>query len=215
MTSPPPPQSLNDSGGELSLYLGRAFERDRKEGVLRASQRAFIEYVVSRYGVDAVSDLPASQSTDLGPRRNDEPLCNKSVRAAVGTLIWLCGMTQPDIANAVRTVARRGHDPAERHWRAVRKIIAYLNKTKDLWLMFVRDGDRKLNDRRSVSGVAVMVGTVVNASSTTEHCATFSTSEAEYVAMAQGAKIALFTKAVLDFLQPELANESIDVFEDN
>ena len=29
---------------------------------------------------------------------------------------------------------------------------------------------------------------------------TLSTSEAEYVAMAQGAKIALFTKAVLDFL---------------
>ena len=209
------------------MYLGRAFERDRKEGVLRASQRAFIEYVVSRYGVDAVSDLPASQSTDLGPRRNDEPLCNKSVRAAVGTLIWLGGMTRPDIANAVRTVARRAHDPAERHWRAVRKIIAHLNKTKDLWLMFVRDGDRKLsvyvyadyankdNDRRSVSGVAVMVGTVVNASSTTEHCVTFSTSEAEYVAMAQGANTALFTKAVLDFLQPELANETIDVFEDN
>ena len=86
-------------------------------------------------------------------------------------------MTRPDIANAVRAVARQAHDPAERHWRAVRKIIAYLNKTKDLGLVFVKDGDRKLsvyvdadyankdNDRRSVSGVAVMVGgTVVNAS---------------------------------------------------
>ena len=64
--------------------------------------------------------------------------------------------------------------------------------------MFVKDGDRKLsayyvdadyantdNNGRSVSGVAVMVGgTVVNASSTTQHCVTFSTSEAEYVAIA-------------------------------
>ena len=33
--------------------------------------------------------------------------------------------------------------------------------------------------------------------------------------MAQGAKTALFTKTVLDFLQPELANETIDLFEDN
>ena len=62
--------------------------------------------------------------------------------------------------------------------------------------MFVKDGDRKLsvyvdadyankdNDRRSVSGVAVMVGgTVVNARSTTQHCVTLSTSEVEYVAM--------------------------------
>ena len=58
-------------------------------------------------------------------------------------------------------------------------------------------------------------GTVVNASSTTQHCVTLSASEAEYVAMAQGAKTALFTKAVLDFLQPELASETINLFEDN
>ena len=63
-------------------------------GVLRASQRAFIESIVSRYGVDAVSDLPASQSADLGPRTNDEPVCDKPVRAAVGKLIWLGGMTR-------------------------------------------------------------------------------------------------------------------------
>ena len=64
--------------------------------------------------------------------------------------------------------------------------------------MFVKGGDLKLsvyvdadyankdNDRRSVSGVAVMVGgTDVNASSTTQHCVTLSTSEAEYYAIAE------------------------------
>ena len=156
-----------------------------------------------------MSDLQASQSADLGPRRNDEPVCDKPVRAAVSSLIG--------------AVARQAHDPAERHWRAVRKIIAHPNKTKDLGLVIVKDDDRKLsvyvdadyankdNDRRSVSGVAVMVGgtVVVNASSTTQHCVTLSTSEAEYVAMAQGAK------TVLEFLKPELANETIDLFEDN
>ena len=175
-----------------------------------------------------MSDLPASQSADLGPSRNDEPVYDKPVRAAVGNLIWLGGMTRPDIVNAVREVARQAHDPAERHWRVVRKIISPLNKTKDLGLVFVKDGDRKLsvyvdadyankdNDRRSVSGVAVMVGgTVVNASSTTQHCVTLSTSEAEYVAMAQGENTVLFTKAALNFLQPELANETIDFFKGN
>ena len=133
------------TGGELSWYLGCVFESDRKGGVLRASQRAFIECIVSRYEVDAMTDLPASQSADLGPRGNDEPVCDKSVRAALGSLIWLGGMTRPDIANAVRAVARQVYDPAERHWRAVRKIIAYLNKAKDLGLVFVKDGDRKLS----------------------------------------------------------------------
>ena len=46
-------------------------------------------------------------------------------------------MTWPDIANAIRAISRQAYDPAERHWRAVRKIIANLNKTKDLELVFV------------------------------------------------------------------------------
>lgn len=47
-------------GGELSWYLERAFERDRERVVHRMLQRAFKESVGSRYGVDAVSELPAS-----------------------------------------------------------------------------------------------------------------------------------------------------------
>ena len=89
-----------------------------------------------------MSDLPGSQSTDLGSRRNDEPVCDKPVRTAVGSLIWLGGITRPDIVNAVRAVARQAHDSAERLWRVIRKIIAYLNKTKDLGLVFVKDGGR-------------------------------------------------------------------------
>ena len=74
----------------------------------------------------------------------------------------------------------------------------------------------KANDRRLVSGVAVMLGgTSVIASSTTQHCVTLSTNEAEYVAMAQGAKTALFTMAVLAFLQPQLFGRIIVLFENN
>ena len=43
------------------VHRVRAFERGRKEGILRASQRAFIESVVSRYVVDAVFYLPVSR----------------------------------------------------------------------------------------------------------------------------------------------------------
>ena len=52
----------------------------------------------------------------------------------------------------------------------------------------------------------VVGGTVMNAinSSTTQHCINLPTSsEEECVAIEQGAKTALFTKGVLDFLQPE------------
>ena len=137
-------------------------------------------------------------------------------------------MTRPDIANAVGAVARQAHEPAERHWRAVRKIISYVNGTKKLGLVFSKGGCLKLsvnvdvdyadkaNGRRSVSGVAMMLGGIaVIASSTAKHWLTLSTSEAEYVAMAHGAKTALFTSAVLVFLQPQHAGKITDMFEDN
>ena len=148
---------------------------------------------------------------------------------AVGGLLWISGMTRPDIASAVRAVARHPHNPAARHWKAVRKITAYLKATKDLGVVFRRGGDLKLslfadtdyadkcNNRRSVSGIIdVMLGnTSVSASSTTQHCVTLSTSETEYVAMAHGSKTALAIKAVLDFVQPHLSGRAIDTYEDN
>ena len=72
-------QEFQTTQGNLSWYLSCAFERDKAVGVLRMSQRAFIESVASRYGVNAVSGLPASQSADLGPRREEEPVCDKRV----------------------------------------------------------------------------------------------------------------------------------------
>ena len=72
-------QEFQTTQGNLSWYLGGAFERDKAGGVLRMSQRAFIESVAGRYGVNTVSGLPASQSADLGPRREREPVCDKPV----------------------------------------------------------------------------------------------------------------------------------------
>ena len=62
-----------------------------------------------------MSDLPASQSADLDHRENDAPVSRKPVRAAVGSMIWLCGITRPDIANTIRAVAHQAYNFAEMH----------------------------------------------------------------------------------------------------
>ena len=102
------------------------------------------------------------------------------MREAVGSLMWLLNMTRPDITNAVRAVARYAHEPTERLWQAITKILPYLNGAKSLSITYVRgsglslnvyaDADyaNKENDRRSVSGIAVTLGgTVVSHASKT------------------------------------------------
>ena len=99
------------------------------------SQRSFVESVASRCGVGAVSELPTSQSAGLGSKWEGKPVCDKLVRAAVGSFIWVSGMVRPDITNAARAVERE-----ERRGRAARKIISYLYRTKQQGLLFSNGG---------------------------------------------------------------------------
>ena len=106
--------------------------------------------------------------------------------------------------------------------------MAYLRETRELGLTFVRgsgldltaysDADyaNESNDRRSVSGTVVTLGgAAVSWASSTQRCMTMSTTEAEYVALGEGVKEALFTGAVLSFICPELSGSCVRVFEDN
>ena len=94
--------------------------------------------MLNRFGVNASSDIPATPGVELGPREEGEPGGGWPYREAVGSLMWLSTMTRPDISNAVRAVARHSHNPTERHWKAVLKIMEYLHGTRFLGLTFVR-----------------------------------------------------------------------------
>ena len=116
--------------------------------------------MLNRFGMNSSSDTPETPGVELGPREEGEPKGDWPYREAVGSLMWLSTMTRPDISNAVRTVARHSHNPTDRHWKAVLKIMAYLHGTRGMGLTFVRgsgldltaysDADYadKSNDRR-------------------------------------------------------------------
>ena len=69
------------------------------------------------------------------------------------------------------------------------------------------------NHRRSVSGMAVLLGdTETGWKSSTQKCVTTAACEAEYVALCDASNKALFTTAVLVVLQPELSGMREDIF---
>ena len=195
------------------------------------NQTAYAENLVAQYRIPATSNIPGSPGVDLGPRKDGESRDNDGFplyRPLVGSLMWLSVMTRRDIANALRACARQSHNPIPRHWKALLQIVAYVNSTKkEIGMKFVRGSGLELtvfadtdyaaayDDRRSVSGVAVMLGdTAIGWKSSTQKCVTMATCEAEYVALCDVPKEALFTRAVLIFLQPELIGMAVDVFGD-
>ena len=209
-------------------YDGCGIERDVELGTIKLSQEAYVESLMERFDVQSISDILASPGTDLGPKHDDEPGGDWPVREAIGSLMWLSTMTRPDITNGVRAVARYAHEPTERLWQAIMKILSYLNETRSLGITYVwgsglslnvyADADyaSKENDRSSVSGIAVTLGgTVVSHTSKTQRVVSLSTSEAEYIAAGEGIKEALFVRAVLSFIVPETSGASTKFLEDN
>ena len=63
--------------------------------------------------------------------------------------------------------------------------------------------------------VFTLGGAAVGWASSTQRCVTLSTAEAEYVALGEGVKEALFTGAVLFVICPELTGSCVRVFEYN
>ena len=215
------------SFGEVTFYTGCAFNRDRKRGTLQITQTAFVETLLRRFPVEGVRDTPSS-SLDLDARREDEPTGNWPYRQVVGSLMWLANMTRPDIANAVRAVARHAHNPSERHWRAVQRILMYLKSHKDWGITFQRgsqtgmcayaDSDyaKREDDRKSISGGAVMFcGAAVSWFSRTQKCVTLSTTEAEYIALGECTRELVYLRGVLEFMQPGISLGTVPIYEDN
>ena len=217
--------------GELKMYTGCAFEHDWDRGILEMNQTSSAKNMVQQYSISATSNIPGSPGVDLGPRKDGEPGSNEEFpkyRALVWSLMWLSVMTRPDIANALCACARHSHNPSPRHWKALLQVAAYVNAMKGMGSKFVRGFSLRLsvyadadyaavsNDRRSVSGVAVMLGdTAIGWKSSTQKCVTTATCEVQYVVLCDASKDALFTRAVSVFLQPGLSGMRVDIFGDN
>ena len=131
--------------GECTWHNGCGIERNVELGIIKLPQEAYVESLMRSFDVHSTSNIPASPGADLGPKREDEPGRDWPVREAVGSLLWLSTMTRPDITNAVRAVARYAHEPTERLWKAITKILSYLDGTKSLGITCVRGSDLSID----------------------------------------------------------------------
>ena len=143
--------------GELRWYGGCRYTREREMGTLTISQKTFADELVG-----------------VKPEEfnEDEMVENWPFREIVGNLMWLSISTRPDIANAVRAVARYCTAPRAIHWKTALGILEYINGTSEYGITFQRgalsgislevfanaDYASKATDRRSVSGGVIMYG---------------------------------------------------------
>ena len=59
--------------------------------------------------------------------------------SAIGSIIYAMLCTRPDVAYALSVTTRFQTNPSEPHWVAVKTILKYLRRTKELFLIYRRD----------------------------------------------------------------------------
>ena len=114
-------------------------------------------------------------------------------QSLVGSLRYLT-CTRPDIAYSVGIVSRYMEDPKQSHWKAIKRILRYIQGTKSLGLFYSSTSDYNLvgysdsdwcgdvDDRKSTSGYLFFMGeTAFTWYSKKQPIVSLSTCEAEYV----------------------------------
>lgn len=124
---------LNDLG-VMNFFLGIQVQQNANSITL--SQATYVKQLLETFEMHQcnVVPTPSCPSVKFTPLDFPNPPTIPPpfpYRQAVGKLLYASGGTRPDISQAVGNVSRYMHNPGEKHWNAVKRIMRYLRGTAD------------------------------------------------------------------------------------
>jgi hypothetical protein len=198
--------------GELKFVLGIQVTRDRAAKTIHLSQTAYTRRVLERLDTPATqhSKVPMGKIQPVKASGKASPEDVTRYQEIVGSLMHLARFTRPDISTAVGIAARFASNPDSGHFEMLERILGYLQSTSTLGLLL--DGSAPLNivgagdadwggdmqDRKSTSGFAIRIGnSLISWQSSKQKCVSLSTMQAEYIAMTECVKEAVWASKLL------------------
>ncbi|CAN6447027.1 unnamed protein product [Victoria cruziana] len=201
--------------GDASFVLGIQIFRDRSRDILGLSQKTYIDKVLQRYGMKdcKAGDTPVSKGDKFSLKQcPSTPIESKEMEqipyaSAVGSLMYAQVCTRPDIAFIVGMLGRYLSNPEKDHWKAVKRIMRYLQGSKDNMLVYRKSDDLEIlgysdsdfagcqDSRRSTSGyVFTLAGGAISWKSIKQTLVASSTMAAEYIACYKASNQALWLR---------------------
>ena len=224
--------------GEAAYILGIKIYRDRSKRILGLSQSTYIDNIMAHFSMENSKKgvVPMTKGTVLSKSQSPATdIDSKRMQAipyasAVGSIMYAMLCTRPDVSYALSMTSRFQQSPGIAHWTAVKNILRYLNRTKDMFLVFggveeeltvkcYTDASFQTDrdDSRSQSGfVFTLNGGAIYWKSSKQSVVADSTTESEYIAASDAAKEAAWMKKFITDLDvvPSI-RKPIEVFCDN
>ena len=130
--------------GEATYIPGIRVYRDRSKRTIGLSQSPYLEKVLKRFNMlDSKRGLLPFRhgihlSREMSPKTPEDmvEMAKVPYASAIGSLMYARFCIRPDIAYAVSVISRFQSNPGLEHWVAVKAILKYLRRTKNLVLTY-------------------------------------------------------------------------------
>ncbi|KAG6383152.1 hypothetical protein SASPL_157102 [Salvia splendens] len=160
-------------------------------------------------------------------KEDGTPKANAAIyRSIIGSLLYLTA-SRPDIMYPTSLLSRFMQDPSQVHYGAAKRILRYLQGTRDYGIWYTPESFSKLigytdsdwggstDDMKSTSGYTFSLGSgIFSWSSKKQDCVAQSSAEAEYVATALTTSQAIWLRRILRYMGEHQENPT-EIYCDN
>jgi ribonuclease HI len=220
--------------GPAKWVLGVKIDYDKKAGVLKMSQQAYVEKILRRFGMDEGKKIIKTPALKIPRNRSDlmeEPDTDFPYLEAVGALLYAAYSTRPDILYAVNYAAQHASAPTDVDVNVIKRILKYLRSTLNLGMVYSRarsvqdfqlriyaDAAFDVNEgSKSQTGYSIMLGNCnIYSQSRKQTIIAQSSCEAEYIAMTEASNEAIGLKyLIMELIGEENFNPQMQLFTDS
>jgi hypothetical protein len=128
--------SMKDMG-EAAYVLGIKIYRDRSRSLLALSKSTYLDKVLKRFRMEnskkgislSVTQCPATE-------KDKSVMSDIPYASAIGSIMYAMLSTRPDVALALSLTSRFQSNPGMSHWSAVKSILKFCKRTKDMVLAY-------------------------------------------------------------------------------
>ena len=198
--------------GNLETFLGLEVSQNRGQRTLHLSQGTYIRKVFHAHGMEGCNTAPTPANPHIRLEKSQArfeatPDVKLRYQSAIGSLMYAMLGTRPDIAYAVSQVSQYSTNPSPTHFTGMKRIFRYLAGSVDRGLLYSMSGIGEGftdadwgsgEDRRSIGGYTfILNGAAISWHSKKQSTVALSSTEAEYMALTQAVKEALWLQAIL------------------
>lgn len=196
--------------GEVSHYLGMQVDINSDKSEITLRQTTYLKKVLERFHLQDCKPVSTPMEPGIGNLLlpSEEQADKETIKwyqSIVGSLMWPAIHTRPDLAYSVGVLSRYCSNPGKLHCNLLQRVLRYVAGTLNLGLVFRKDSEDDivgysdsdyagLIDGRKSTGAYVFMfaGGPISHSSKLQPTVSLSSCEAEYMALVETAKEAVW-----------------------